>query len=152
MAFVESLSHRNNSRNAILSQTHWEDNCFLFKLKCRAINDAPPHVSELNGGMTTWEGVSGMTHSFSGELLRRNDDTPGEYKVVTTAWTQPFYDDPVTTWYKIVGAGALNSPRQSHRAAQFDDRHGIEITAVVFRDSKKISIRDPILRRVRSVL
>jgi hypothetical protein len=66
------------------------DNCFLFKIKCKAIIDAPPHVSELNGGMTTGEGVSGKTRSFLGELSSRNKGTPREYNVVTTALTQQY--------------------------------------------------------------
>ena len=79
------LFNRNNSLNAILSQTHREDNCFLFKLKCKAIIDAPTHDKELSGGMTTCEGVSGQSLCFLGELSCGNEGTPGEYNIVTTA-------------------------------------------------------------------
>ena len=43
-------------------------------------------------------------------------------------------------------------PGVAHRAAQVDDRHGVEVTAIVLGDSKKIIRRDPVIRRLQAIL
>jgi hypothetical protein len=64
---VVLLSHRNNSLNAILSQTHGNKSCFLVKRQCTGKSILVPHSTIFADFQTSKRGVSAAGESFSRE-------------------------------------------------------------------------------------